>query len=57
MALLTPDQLKQLGTPPRPPGPTVQTHDPQTGKPTAVWSDYLARLDDWLRKLNRILGE
>lgn len=57
MPVLTPEQLLKLGIPPRPTMPSVSLVDPATGKPSQAWSDYLAKLDDWLRKLVRILGE
>jgi len=56
MPLLTDAQLKQL-TAPRPPMPTVALVDIKTGRPTAAFVDYLARLDAWQRRLLAILGE
>ena len=57
MAILTPVQQQRLGLPPRPPMPTVALIDPKTGKPTAAFTDWLARLDNWQRTLTAILGE
>jgi hypothetical protein len=57
MAVLNPVQLQRLNLPPRPPMPTVALVDPKTGKPTAAFVEWLARLDDWQRRLVAILGE
>lgn len=57
MSILTPDQKKRLGIPPRPPELSVQLVDTKTGRPTAAYTNYLAQRDAWERKLIQILGE
>lgn len=57
MAILTNEQLRRLGVPPKPPTPQVAIVDPKTGKPTAAYADWLARMDNWHRTLAAILGE
>lgn len=37
--------------------PTVALVDVKTGKPTAAFVEWLARLDQWQRTLTAILGE
>jgi hypothetical protein len=57
MAVLTDEQLRRLGVPPKPPAPQVAIVDVKTGKPTAAYADWLAKLDNWQRTLAAILGE
>jgi hypothetical protein len=56
MPILTTDQAKRLGEPPRPPGPTVQ-RVMADGKPTAPIVEYESRLSQWLQRLFKILQE
>lgn len=57
MPIMTGPQLARLVNLPRPPMPQVALVDPRTGKPTAAFVDYLARLDEWQRTMLRIFGE
>jgi hypothetical protein len=60
MALLTPDQAKQLGLPP-PPNPLPKPFAPNVrivnsdGTPTKEFHLYLTQLDDWIRRLQTVL--
>lgn len=60
MAILTPAQAKQLGLPP-PPNPLPKPLAPNVrivnddGMPTREFHIYLTQLDDWLRRLQKVL--
>jgi hypothetical protein len=56
MAILTADQLKLLGQPPRPPPLTVRLVDPD-GTPSKHLTDFLQAQFEWLRRLAAILAE
>lgn len=56
MAALTPDQIKRLGPPPKPPGPQVLIAN-KDGKPNEAWFNYTTRLHEWQLRLIAILGE
>lgn len=55
MAILTPAQKKELGQPPRAPGPSVAIANAQ-GLPSEAFTTYMTQLDAWMRKLTKILG-